>query len=87
MEINGLECFLEKVRAGRMPLGAAITFTDSAVTELSCAAGFDFVWLDGEHGVFQRETAMHHLMAGRGTGVARRSSASSTLRRPASSCP
>ena len=70
MKINGLECFLEKVRAGKMPLGAAITFTDSAVTELSCAAGFDFMWFDGEHGEFQRETAMHHLMAVRGTDVA-----------------
>ena len=70
MKINGLECFLEKVRTGKMPLGAAITFADSAVTELSCAAGFDFMWFDGEHGEFQRETAMHHLMAVRGTDVA-----------------
>ncbi len=70
MELNGLENFLEKIRSGRTPLGAAITFTDPAVTELSCAAGFDFMWLDGEHGAFQRETAMLHLMAARGTGVA-----------------
>ena len=70
MELNGLENFLEKIRAGRTPLGVAITFTDPAVTELSCAAGFDFMWFDGEHGAFQRETAMLHLMALRGTGVA-----------------
>ena len=70
MKINGLEAFLEKIRSGSMPLGAAITFTDPAVTELSCASGFDFLWFDGEHGEFGRETAMMHLMAVKGTGVA-----------------
>ena len=70
MKTNGLEEFLEKVRNGKLPLGAAITFNDPAVTELSCASGFDFMWLDGEHGEFGREMAMLHLMAMRGTGVA-----------------
>ena len=70
MKCNGLEAFLGKIRAGETPLGIAITFTDSAVTELACASGFDFMWFDGEHGEFQRETAMHHLMAVRGTDVA-----------------
>lgn len=32
MKVNGLEEFLEKIRANKMPLGAAITFTDPAVT-------------------------------------------------------
>ena len=70
MDVNGLEVFMSKVRRGEMPLGAAITFADPAVTELACTSGFDFMWLDGEHGEFQRETAMLHLMAMRGTGVA-----------------
>ena len=70
MKRNGREVFLEKVRAGAMPLGIAVTFLDSAVTELACAAGFDFVWIDGEHGEFGRENAMHHLMAVDGTDVA-----------------
>ena len=70
MKCNNVEAFLKKARGGEMPLGIAVTFTDSAVTELVCAAGADFVWLDGEHGEFGRETAMHHLMAVRGTGVA-----------------
>ena len=68
--LNGLEEFLGKIRDGRMPLGAAITFTDPAVTEVACASGLDFLWFDGEHGEFGRETAMLHLMAVKGTGVA-----------------
>ena len=70
MKCNGLDVFLEKVRAGAMPLGLAVTFTDSAVTELACAAGCDFLWFDGEHGEFGRETAQQHLIAVKGTGVA-----------------
>ena len=70
MKVNNLEIFLEKIRAGKIPLGPAITFADDAVTELACASGFDFVWVDGEHGQFGREAAMHHIMATRGTGVA-----------------
>lgn len=70
MEINNLEGFLAKIRAGKVPLGAVVTFADSAVTEVACAAGFDFVWFDGEHGEFDRTAAMHHLMAVKGTGAA-----------------
>jgi len=70
MKVNGLEEFLEKIRAGKMPLGAAITFADPAVTEVACASGLDFMWLDGEHGEFDRNTAMLHMMAVKGTGVA-----------------
>lgn len=70
MNINNLEGFLEKIKSGKMPLGIALTFTDPAVTELACASGLDFVWIDGEHGEFSRENAMLHLMAVRGTGVA-----------------
>ena len=70
MHINGLPEFLEKIHANKMPLGAAITFADPAVTEVACASGLDFMWFDGEHGEFERETAMLHLMAVKGTGVA-----------------
>ena len=50
MEINNLERFLEKARTAGPALGACITFSDPAVTEVACASGLDFVWIDGEHG-------------------------------------
>ena len=70
MKINNLEIFLDKARSGKLPLGCCITFADPAVTEVACAAGFDFVWIDGEHGEMDRTVAMQHLMAVKGTGVA-----------------
>jgi len=70
MKINNLEKFLEKLRRGETPLGAVVTFSDPAVTELTADAGFDFVWIDGEHGILDRTTAQAHLMAVRGTDCA-----------------
>ena len=70
MEINNLEKFLAKVRAGQCPLGGCVSFSDPAVTEVVVEAGFDFVFIDGEHGEIDRNTAMQHLMAVRGTDCA-----------------
>lgn len=70
MKLNNLEKFLKKVNAGEMAYGTCITFADCAVTELAAEAGFDFVWIDGEHGEMDRLTAMHHLMVVKGTGTA-----------------
>lgn len=44
--------------------------SDPLVTEIVAAAGFDFVFIDGEHGEIDRNTAMHHLMAVNGTDCA-----------------
>ena len=70
MKIHNLGNFLEKVRGGKLALGCCVTFADPAVTEVACAAGFDFVWIDGEHGHMDRNTAMAHMLAVKGTGVA-----------------
>ena len=51
MKLNNLEKFLKKVNGGEMAYGTCVTFADCAVTEAACEVGFDFVWIDGEHGV------------------------------------
>lgn len=70
MDMNNLQSFLDKVKRGETAYGCCVTFADCAVTEVACAAGMDFVWIDGEHGEMDRLTAMHHMMAVKGTGVA-----------------
>lgn len=70
MKINNLEKFLAKARSGECALGGLVTFTDPSVTELVAEAGFDWVFIDGEHGVMDRNSAMLHLMAVRGTDCA-----------------
>ena len=70
MKQNNLEKFLEKVNGGHMAYGCCITSSDESATEIACAAGFDFVWIDGEHGQMDRNTAMRHLAKVKGTDVA-----------------
>ena len=70
MRYNNLEKFLASVKSGKLCKGCVVTFTDPTVTEISAEAGFDFCWIDGEHGVLDRQTAMLHIMALKGTDCA-----------------
>lgn len=70
MKTNNLEKFKDKLAAGKFCLGASISVSDPSVTELACEAGFDFVFIDGEHGNIDRDAAMKHLMAVSGKDAA-----------------
>ncbi|MBQ6470620.1 MAG: hypothetical protein IJJ33_01430 [Victivallales bacterium] len=70
MKINNLESFLAKIASGRIPCGCVITLADPTVTEVAADVGMDFCWLDGEHGIIDRETMLKHIMALRGTDCA-----------------
>ncbi len=70
MELNSLELFLERARSEEPALGCCVTFGDPAVSELAADSGFDFCWIDGEHGVLDRAESQAHLLALRGTGCA-----------------
>ena len=70
MRYNNLEKFQESIKNGKLCIGCCITFTDPAITEIAAEAGFDFCWIDGEHGVLDRNTAMLHIMALKGTDCA-----------------
>ena len=70
MRETNLDKFLAKIGRGEMPVGAVTTFTDAAVTEVVAAAGFDFVWVDGEHGIIDRKTAQDHIIAAQANGIA-----------------
>ena len=58
--------FKEKMRAGDVPLGATVTFSDSTVTEALCNV-CDFVWIDMEHNSYTLETVQAHIMATKGS--------------------
>ena len=70
MFYNSLEQFLDKIRSGKVATGCVVTFADPTVTEIAAESGFDFCWIDGEHGQMDRNTAMMHIMALKGTGCA-----------------
>lgn len=47
---------LAKMRGGEKAYGCSLSFPSAAVIELAGAAGFDYVWLDSEHGPFTPES-------------------------------
>lgn len=69
MKTDRLESFLHKIAQGETPVGAVVTFADAAVTEVVAASGFDFVWVDGEHGILDRKAAQDHLIAAQAHGL------------------
>lgn len=51
-------------------VGGAVGLTDSASAEALGFMGADFVWIDGEHAPFDKETLLHHISAIDATGAA-----------------
>jgi 2-dehydro-3-deoxyglucarate aldolase/4-hydroxy-2-oxoheptanedioate aldolase len=58
------------VAQGQLCVGTVITFSDPAISELMAEAGYDFIWIDMEHGAIDLKTALGHIMAVRGTATA-----------------
>ncbi len=70
MKYNQFETFMKSIRSGKLCIGCCITFADPVVTEMAAESGFDFCWIDGEHGEMDRNNAMLHMMALKGTDCA-----------------
>ena len=86
-----------KLRAGQRVVGALITINDPELVETFGHLGYDFVFIDGQHGGLTVETARELIRAAELTGMTswsvcgrttrRRSSSTSTRARAASSSP
>lgn len=70
MDINNAHRFRERMQAGETLLGMGVTFADPSICELIAEAGYDFTWIDMEHGAIGIETALRMVTAHRGTGAA-----------------
>ena len=53
-----------------MAVGTHVKTSDSTIVEFFALAGFDFVWIDGEHPAMNIETAQRHVAAAQGAGAA-----------------
>ena len=53
----------EKFRKHQLVIGGHSFFTDPAITNLLGYHGFEFVWIDGEHGAFTLPVILQHIMA------------------------
>lgn len=53
----------QKLASGKLIVGAHSFLTDPSITELLGYHGFEFVWIDGEHGAFTLPVILHHIQA------------------------
>ena len=49
-----LDKLTEKMKKGKIVCGVCVSLNDPAVSELVGMAGYDFVWIEGEHGAMGR---------------------------------
>lgn len=65
-----VEALKQKMRDGKLVKGFFLTLTDGIVGEIAGYAGYDYVWIDAEHGPHDRQEILRHIMAAQGSGCA-----------------
>ncbi|MFL8675764.1 aldolase/citrate lyase family protein [Clostridioides sp. GD02404] len=60
----------EKSNKGKVLCGVAVSLSDSSVSELIGLSGYDFVWIEGEHGALDRKDIQQHMTAAHAGGAA-----------------
>ncbi len=68
--ISNLDKFMDKIRARKLCKGLVVTLNDLTVSELAAESGYDFTWIDMEHAPLTMESALHHVIALKGTDCA-----------------
>ncbi len=57
-----LERLKRKIAAKKTVTGCFVLLSDPSVSEMVGMAGCDFVWIDSEHGMFDRTTIKNHIV-------------------------
>lgn len=57
------KCMREKIKKGELVIGGHAFLTDPCITELFGYHGFEFVWIDAEHGAFTLPCVQSHIQA------------------------
>lgn len=65
-----LDRLLEKMDKGKIVCGVCVSLNDPAVSELVGLAGYDFVWIEGEHGAMGRAEMQNHMIGAHAGGAA-----------------
>lgn len=67
---NKAEAIREKFRKHELVKGAHVFFNDPAITETFGYMGFDYVWIDGEHCAFDKQSLLNHVVGAYAGGAA-----------------
>jgi 2-dehydro-3-deoxyglucarate aldolase/4-hydroxy-2-oxoheptanedioate aldolase len=58
----------QRLRAGEFLLGGHIFFPNPSIAEAMVCYGYEYLWIDGEHGHFDKAQILSHIMAVNGAG-------------------
>ena len=58
-----LDRIKKKIEEKKPVIGTHVRWTDSSVAEILAISGYDYIWIDGEHGAMSIETINNHLRA------------------------
>jgi len=61
---------LAKIKSGDLAVGGHVFLTDPSISEAMAFFGYDFVWIDAEHGPFDKEKVLAHIVAANSGGAA-----------------
>lgn len=69
-----MSIFLDKLKKkmdqGKIVCGVCVALNDPAISELVGMAGYDFVWIEGEHGAMGRTEMQNHMIGAHAGGAA-----------------
>jgi 2-keto-3-deoxy-L-rhamnonate aldolase RhmA len=60
----------EKFKKGPFAIGGHVFLTDPSISEAMAYHGYDFIWIDAEHGPFDKERILSHIVAANAGGAA-----------------
>lgn len=67
---NKAQKLRQKLIKGEVLVGAHVFFDDGAITETFGYMGFDYVWIDGEHCAFDKQSILAHVVGASAGGTA-----------------
>lgn len=67
---NKAQKLRRKMANGEISVGAHVFFNDGAITETFGYMGFDYVWIDGEHCAFDKQSILAHAVGASAGGTA-----------------
>lgn len=64
------EAIRRKLKDHELVVGAHVFYNDAAITETFGYMGFDYVWIDGEHCAFDKQSLLSHVVGAYAGGTA-----------------
>ena len=58
-----------RIKAGEFLVGGHVFLPNPAMAEAMACFGYEYLWIDGEHGAYDKETMFAHLTAVNGAGA------------------